>query len=108
MDRDCFWLTDAQFAKLAPHLPRDTRGKPRVDDRRVISGIVTRAEVRRAMGGCAERRPPAQDALQSVRPLGGQGCLGQALSGSGPGGRPAGSRADGLLGREGPSLGGRR
>ena len=40
MDRDCFWLTDAQFAKLAPHLPRDTRGKPRVDDRRVISGIV--------------------------------------------------------------------
>ena len=40
MDRDCFWLTDSQFAKLAPHLPRDTRGKPRVDDRRVISGIV--------------------------------------------------------------------
>jgi transposase len=40
MDRDCFWLTDAQFAKIAPHLPSDTRGKPRVDDRRVLSGIV--------------------------------------------------------------------
>ena len=40
MNRDYFWLTDAQFAKIAPHLPRDTRGKPRVDDRRVISGIV--------------------------------------------------------------------
>ena len=40
MDRDCFWLTDAQFAKIAPHLPADTRGKARVDDRRVISGIV--------------------------------------------------------------------
>jgi len=38
MDR--FWLTDEQFAKIAPHLPRDTRGKERVDDRRVISGIV--------------------------------------------------------------------
>ena len=38
MDR--FWLTDEQFAKVAPHLPRDTRGKERVDDRRVISGIV--------------------------------------------------------------------
>ena len=38
MDR--FWLTDAQFAKIAPHLPTDTRGKQRVDDRRVISGIV--------------------------------------------------------------------
>ena len=37
---DHFWLTDAQFAKIAPHLPTDTRGKPRVDDRRVISGII--------------------------------------------------------------------
>jgi transposase len=40
MDRDCFWLNERQFARLEPHLPRDTRGKPRVDDRRVISGIV--------------------------------------------------------------------
>jgi hypothetical protein len=38
MDR--IWLTDEQFAKIAPHLPTDTRGKERVDDRRVISGIV--------------------------------------------------------------------
>src|SRR5208283_2555340 len=35
-----FWLTDAQFSKIEPHLPTDTRGKARVDDRRVISGIV--------------------------------------------------------------------
>jgi transposase len=40
MNRDHFWLTDAQFARIALHLPTDTRGKPRVDDRRVISGIV--------------------------------------------------------------------
>jgi transposase len=40
MDQDRFWLTDAQFAKIAPHLPTGTRGKPRVDDRRVISGII--------------------------------------------------------------------
>ena len=40
MSRDHFWLTDNQFARIAPHLPTDTRGKPRVDDRRVISGIV--------------------------------------------------------------------
>jgi transposase len=38
MDR--FWLTAEQFAKIAPHLPTDTRGKERVDDRRVISGII--------------------------------------------------------------------
>ena len=40
MNRDRFWLTDAQFERIEPHLPTDTRGKPRVDDRRVISGIV--------------------------------------------------------------------
>ena len=40
MNRDLFWLTHEQFAKIAPHLPADTRGKPRVDDRRVISGII--------------------------------------------------------------------
>lgn len=40
MDREHFWLTEAQFERLAPLLPTNTRGKPRVDDRRVISGIV--------------------------------------------------------------------
>ncbi|MCF3935058.1 IS5 family transposase, partial [Acuticoccus sp. M5D2P5] len=35
-----FWLSEAQFERLAPLLPTDTRGKPRVDDRRVISGII--------------------------------------------------------------------
>ena len=40
MGREYFWLSDQQFARLMPHLPTDTRGKPRVDDRRVISGIV--------------------------------------------------------------------
>ncbi len=35
-----FWLSEDQFARLAPHLPTDTRGLPRVDDRRVISGFV--------------------------------------------------------------------
>ena len=33
---DQFWLTHEQFAKIAPHLPTNTRGKPRVDDRGVI------------------------------------------------------------------------
>jgi len=35
-----FWLTDDQFARFELHLPTDTRGKARVDDRRVISGII--------------------------------------------------------------------
>src|SRR5437588_9289898 len=37
MDRDHFWLNDRQFAL---HVPHSADGKPRVDDRRVISGIV--------------------------------------------------------------------
>ena len=37
---DLFWFSDAQWERLAPHLPSDVRGKPRVDDRRVLSGIV--------------------------------------------------------------------
>ena len=35
-----FWLNDAQFARLQPLFPNKPRGVPRVDDRRVISGIV--------------------------------------------------------------------
>ena len=35
-----YWLHDAEWGKIEPHLPTDTRGKARVDDRRVISGIV--------------------------------------------------------------------
>jgi transposase len=37
---DEFWLTDEQFQRLEPFLPTDARGVARVDDRRVISGIV--------------------------------------------------------------------
>lgn len=40
MNRDQFWLTEEQFRRIEPYLPTDTRGKERVDDRRVISGIV--------------------------------------------------------------------
>ena len=35
-----FWLSQERFARLKPLLPNKTRGVKRVDDRRVISGIV--------------------------------------------------------------------
>ena len=35
-----FWLSDAAWAVVAPLLPRDQPGARRVDDRRVISGII--------------------------------------------------------------------
>ena len=36
---DLFWLTRAQLARLEPYFPLP-HGKPRVDDLRVISGII--------------------------------------------------------------------
>lgn len=37
---DLFWFSDAQWARIEPLLPQTTRGMKRVDDRRVLSGIV--------------------------------------------------------------------
>ena len=34
-----YWLTAAQMARLEPFFPK-SHGKPRVDDRRVLSGII--------------------------------------------------------------------
>jgi len=35
-----FWLSDEAWAAIEPHLPKNQPGARRVDDRRVISGIV--------------------------------------------------------------------
>jgi transposase len=40
MRHNLFWLNDEQWRQIEPHLPTDVRGKKRVDDRRVISGIL--------------------------------------------------------------------
>ena len=40
MRSNLFWLSDDQWRQIEPHLPTDVRGKDRVDDRRVISGIL--------------------------------------------------------------------
>ncbi len=40
MRSNLFWLSDEQWKRIEPHLPRDVRGVERQDDRRVISGIV--------------------------------------------------------------------
>ena len=36
---DLFWLTEAQLKRIEPYLSK-SRGVPRVDDRRVVSGII--------------------------------------------------------------------
>lgn len=40
MSRDQFWHEEGLLTRIAPHLSTDTRGKPQVDDLRVITGIV--------------------------------------------------------------------
>ncbi len=36
---DLYWLTDEQMERLRPFFPR-SHGRPRVDDQRVLSGII--------------------------------------------------------------------
>jgi|SRR6185312_4510990 len=38
--KDAYWLSDPEWEAIEPHLPTGRRGAHRVDDRRVISGIV--------------------------------------------------------------------
>ena len=40
MRKQLYWLSDAEWKRLEPLLPRGRRGAHRVDDRRVISGIM--------------------------------------------------------------------
>jgi transposase len=40
MRKQLYWLSDAEWHRLEPLLPRGRRGAHRVDDRRIISGIM--------------------------------------------------------------------
>ena len=50
-----FWLSDAQWAVVEPHLPKNQPGARRVDDRRVISGILHVLKI-----GCRWQDCPAE------------------------------------------------
>ena len=51
---DFFWFSDEQWSRIEPLLPCDTRGIPRVDDRRVLSGIVHALKSGGRWGDCPE------------------------------------------------------
>ena len=70
-----FWLSDDAWAALEPHLPRGKPGKPRVDDRPVISGILHVLKT-----GCRWSDFPlvvwaAHNDLQPLQPLVSAPCL---------------------------------
>ena len=39
MISELFWLTEVQVGRMSPFFPK-SRGKPRADDRRILSGII--------------------------------------------------------------------
>ena len=59
-----FWLSDAQDGTVAAVLSVSPEGKPRVDDRRVLSGIIYVQKERFAVEGRAGRVWAAEDAVQ--------------------------------------------
>ena len=59
---DLFWLTDEQMAKLSPFFPR-SHGKPRVDDKRVLSWDYLHQSQWVALARRSQRIRTAQDAL---------------------------------------------
>ena len=59
MSRNLFWLNDEQWQRIEPHLPKKVRGKKRVDDRRVISGIVHVLKSGCRWSDCPEAYGPA-------------------------------------------------
>lgn len=55
MKKSLFWLSDDAWEALEPHLPHGQPGKPRVDDRTVISGILH--VLKWAVAGATCRQP---------------------------------------------------
>ena len=64
-----YWLTDEQMARLEPYFPK-SHGKPRVDDRRVLSGLVFVNRNGLTLVRCTEGVWPPQDTLQPMEAVG--------------------------------------
>ena len=69
MSKQLYWLSDAEWTRLEPLLPRGRRGAHRVDDRRVYQ----RHRAHAAIGGALARLPAGiralHDDLQSLQSL---------------------------------------
>jgi transposase len=68
---DLLWLTDEQMERLRPFFPK-SHGKPRVDDRRVLSGIVfvNRNGLRWRAADGHDRRDLPEGAPHGIEPAG--------------------------------------
>jgi hypothetical protein len=58
-----FWLTEAQMDRLRPFFPK-SHGRPRVDDRRVLSGIMSYSPTLGQISGWFKLLPAPADRFQ--------------------------------------------
>ena len=65
--RSEFWLDDEAWAAIEPLLPKNQPGARRVDDRRVISGIVHILKSGCRWKGLPGQLRPAHDHLQPLQ-----------------------------------------
>jgi transposase len=99
-----FWLSDEAWAAIEPHLPKNQPGARRVDDRRVISGILHVLKV-----GCPLVRLPCRvwsldHGLQSLQPLVAARLLAEAARCAGRGRRGDEEHGDRQHLHQGPAL----
>ena len=78
-----YWLSDREWARIEPLLPRGRKGAHRVDDRRVISGIVHMLR-----SGARWRDCPDPMALTRRSTIGSTARADRAFKGRGLGWRP--------------------
>lgn len=69
MAKQVYWLSDAEWRRIEPLLPRGRKGAHRVDDRRVISGIMQHAEIGFALARLPRSLRTLHDGLQPLQPL---------------------------------------
>lgn len=58
MAKQIYWLSDAEWRRIEPLLPKGRKGAHRVDDRRVISGIVHMLRIGARWRDCPEAYGP--------------------------------------------------
>lgn len=63
MTRNLYWLSETEWAAIQPHLPTERRGARRVDDRRVVSGILHMLKT----GACRRDCPPEYGPKTTIR-----------------------------------------
>ena len=99
-----FWSADGQWARLAPLLPSKPRGVQRVDDRRVISGIIHVLKSGGRWVDAPARYGPRKTLYNRFVRWAAKARLDRAVSRPGDGGRSAGSGAARLSSGQGASV----